>query len=108
MKLYPAGATTNSQDGVTDLFGKCAPVLEEMIEQNMPLLVFFLIDSEGTFCFCVLYSQSWFCGLIIVLANSTQLSLIYQSTFVGHYKTCFTGIFFTGCEGTICMLYGQY
>ncbi|GFS41318.1 pyrimidin 4 [Actinidia rufa] len=39
VKLYPAGATTNSQDGVTDLFGKCLPVLEEMIKQNMPLLV---------------------------------------------------------------------
>lgn len=38
-KLYPAGATTNSQDGVTDLFGKCVHVLEEMVEQNMPLLV---------------------------------------------------------------------
>lgn len=39
VKLYPAGATTNSQDGVTNLFGNCLPVLEEMIEQNMPLLV---------------------------------------------------------------------
>lgn len=39
MKLYLAGATTNSQDGVTDLFGKCVPVLEEMIRHNMPLLV---------------------------------------------------------------------
>jgi len=39
VKLYPAGATTNSQDGVTDLFGKCVPVLEEMVNQNMPLLV---------------------------------------------------------------------
>lgn len=39
VKLYPAGATTNSQDGVTDLFGKCFPVLEEMAEHNMPLLV---------------------------------------------------------------------
>uniref|UniRef100_A0A7N2MD46 dihydroorotase n=1 Tax=Quercus lobata TaxID=97700 RepID=A0A7N2MD46_QUELO len=39
VKLYPAGATTNSQDGVTDLFGKCLPVLEEMAVQNMPLLV---------------------------------------------------------------------
>ncbi|ESR60526.1 hypothetical protein CICLE_v10015816mg [Citrus x clementina] len=39
VKLYPAGATTNSQDGVTDLFGKCVHVLEEMVEQNMPLLV---------------------------------------------------------------------
>lgn len=39
VKLYPAGATTNSQDGVTDLFGKCLPVLQEMAESNMPLLV---------------------------------------------------------------------
>ncbi|XP_065876256.1 dihydroorotase, mitochondrial isoform X2 [Euphorbia lathyris] len=39
VKLYPAGATTNSQDGVTDLLGKCLPVLEEMVEQSMPLLV---------------------------------------------------------------------
>ncbi|RZC65362.1 hypothetical protein C5167_009052 [Papaver somniferum] len=39
VKLYPAGATTNSQDGVSDLFRKCLPVLEEMVEQNMPLLV---------------------------------------------------------------------
>ncbi|KAF3335086.1 putative dihydroorotase [Carex littledalei] len=39
VKLYPAGATTNSQDGVTDIFGKCLPVLEEMVKQEMPLLV---------------------------------------------------------------------
>lgn len=39
VKLYPAGATTNSQDGVTDLLGKCLPVLEEMVQQDMPLLV---------------------------------------------------------------------
>jgi dihydroorotase len=39
VKLYPAGATTNSQAGVTDLFGKCMPVLEEMVKQGVPLLV---------------------------------------------------------------------
>ncbi|XP_045820503.1 dihydroorotase, mitochondrial-like isoform X2 [Trifolium pratense] len=39
VKLYPAGATTNSQDGVTDLFGNCYSVLEEMVEQGLPLLV---------------------------------------------------------------------
>ncbi|KAJ3704000.1 hypothetical protein LUZ61_007705 [Rhynchospora tenuis] len=39
VKLYPAGATTNSQDGVTDIFGKCLPVLEEMVKLEMPLLV---------------------------------------------------------------------
>eukprot|EP00249_Psilotum_nudum_P014560 c24888_g1_i1 orf=160-1230(-) len=39
VKLYPAGATTNSEAGVTDLFGKCMPVLEEMVRQGLPLLV---------------------------------------------------------------------
>ncbi|KAJ1284086.1 hypothetical protein BS78_03G176900 [Paspalum vaginatum] len=39
VKMYPAGSTTNSQDGVTDIFGKCLPVLEEMIRQEMPLLL---------------------------------------------------------------------
>ncbi|XP_024543042.1 dihydroorotase, mitochondrial isoform X2 [Selaginella moellendorffii] len=39
VKLYPAGATTNSQAGVTDLFGKCMPVLEEMARSSLPLLV---------------------------------------------------------------------
>ncbi|XP_059660921.1 dihydroorotase, mitochondrial-like isoform X2 [Cornus florida] len=47
VKLYPAGATTNSQDGVTDLFGKCLPVLEEMVEQNIPLLVHGEVTDPG-------------------------------------------------------------
>ncbi|MGZ2743720.1 dihydroorotase [Burkholderia stagnalis] len=38
VKLYPAGATTNSDHGVTDL-GKCAKTLEAMQETGMPLLV---------------------------------------------------------------------
>lgn len=37
-KLYPAGATTNSQDGVTDLT-RIYPVLAAMAEQGLPLLV---------------------------------------------------------------------
>ncbi|TXT20958.1 MAG: dihydroorotase [Gallionellaceae bacterium] len=37
-KLYPAGATTNSDDGVTDI-RKIYPALEEMQRLNMPLLV---------------------------------------------------------------------
>lgn len=49
VKLYPAGATTNSQDGVTDLLGKCLPVLEEMAEQDMPLLVRFLSYTNAGF-----------------------------------------------------------
>ncbi|HEY8026231.1 MAG TPA: dihydroorotase [Burkholderiaceae bacterium] len=38
VKLYPAGATTNSDAGVTDL-GKCSKVLEVMQEVGMPFLV---------------------------------------------------------------------
>ena len=37
-KLYPAGATTNSDSGVTDLF-KLLPVLEEIATQDMRFLV---------------------------------------------------------------------
>ena len=38
VKLYPAGATTNSDAGVTDL-RKCLPTLERMEKLGMPLLV---------------------------------------------------------------------
>lgn len=38
VKLYPAGATTNSDSGVTDIFKKSA-VFEEMQKQGMPLLI---------------------------------------------------------------------
>ncbi|MCQ9615881.1 dihydroorotase [Paenalcaligenes niemegkensis] len=39
VKLYPAGATTNSDAGVTDLLGHCAKTLEAMQDEGMPLLV---------------------------------------------------------------------
>lgn len=39
VKLYPAGATTNSDAGVTDLLGKCASALEAMERLGMPLLI---------------------------------------------------------------------
>lgn len=39
VKLYPAGATTNSDAGVTDLLGRCADTLSEMERLGMPLLV---------------------------------------------------------------------
>ena len=38
-KLYPAGATTNSDAGVTDLLGKCSAALEAMEACGLPLLV---------------------------------------------------------------------
>ncbi|AZY53643.1 dihydroorotase [Bordetella avium] len=39
VKLYPAGATTNSDAGVTDLLGKCGPALTVLEKAGMPLLV---------------------------------------------------------------------
>jgi dihydroorotase len=39
MKLYPAGATTNSDAGVSDLLGQCSAVLEQMQALGLPLLV---------------------------------------------------------------------
>lgn len=38
VKLYPAGATTNSDSGVTDV-ARCHRALEEMEKQGLPLLV---------------------------------------------------------------------
>ncbi len=38
VKLYPAGATTHSESGVTDI-RRCAAVLEKMVQLDMPLLV---------------------------------------------------------------------
>lgn len=39
VKLYPAGATTNSDAGVSDLLGQCGAVLHAMEEHGLPLLV---------------------------------------------------------------------
>ena len=39
VKLYPAGATTNSDAGVTDLLGRCGAVIERMQRVGMPLLI---------------------------------------------------------------------
>ena len=38
VKYYPAGATTNSDSGVTDI-GKCHAVLEAMAKESLPLLI---------------------------------------------------------------------
>lgn len=39
VKLYPAGATTNSEAGVSDLLGQCSSALEAMQKFDLPLLV---------------------------------------------------------------------
>ncbi|MGO1490789.1 MAG: amidohydrolase family protein, partial [Psychrobacter sp.] len=38
VKLYPAGATTNSSDGVTDI-NACVDVFEALEKYNLPLLI---------------------------------------------------------------------
>ncbi len=45
-KLYPAGATTNSDAGVTDL-ARCHAVLEAMQQHGMPLLVHGEVTDPG-------------------------------------------------------------
>jgi dihydroorotase len=44
-KLYPAGATTNSENGVTDPVG-CYPVFEAMQREGLPLLVHGEVTDE--------------------------------------------------------------
>jgi dihydroorotase len=46
VKLYPAGATTNSEAGVTDL-DKTMPTLEAMSERGVPLLVHGEVTDPG-------------------------------------------------------------
>jgi dihydroorotase len=46
VKYYPAGATTNSESGVTDL-SKCARVFEAMEKHGLPLLVHGEVTDAG-------------------------------------------------------------
>ena len=46
VKLYPAGATTNSQSGVADIL-KVQPVLEAMAEAGVPLCVHGEVTTHG-------------------------------------------------------------
>ncbi len=80
VKLYPAGATTNSGSGVTDLLGKCQAVLAEMEKQDLPLLVHGevtdpevdVFDRESVFIERVLTpTVARFPGLRVVLEHVT-------------------------------------
>ncbi len=48
VKLYPAGATTNSDAGVTDLLGRCKGALEALQKIGMPLLVHGEVTDPAT------------------------------------------------------------
>ena len=75
-KLYPAGATTNSDSGVTDLF-KLLPVLEEIAAQDMRFLVhgevtdpeIDIFDREAVFIERV---------LLPVLAKVPDLKVVFE------------------------------
>ncbi|APV48489.1 dihydroorotase [Betaproteobacteria bacterium GR16-43] len=79
VKYYPAGATTNSDAGVTDL-AKCYPVLEAMQARGLPLLVHGevtdpevdVFDREAVFVDRTLWSLTKrFPGLKIVVEHIT-------------------------------------
>jgi dihydroorotase len=79
VKYYPAGATTNSDSGVTDI-AKCSRVLEAMEKHGMPLLVHGevtdpdvdIFDREGVFIERVLAPLvRRFAGLKVVMEHIT-------------------------------------
>jgi dihydroorotase len=79
VKLYPAGATTNSQSGVTDIL-RIGPVLEAMEKADVPLLVHGevtdadvdIFDREKVFIDRVLLPlRARFPALRIVLEHAT-------------------------------------
>ncbi|KAK6797324.1 hypothetical protein RDI58_005026 [Solanum bulbocastanum] len=80
VKLYPVGATTNSQDGVTDLFEKCLPVLQEMVEHNMPLLV---VMEHVTTMAVVKFVESCTEGFVAATVTPQHLVLSRNSLFQG-------------------------
>ena len=80
VKLYPAGATTNSDSGVTDLLRHCGAALEAMQDVGMPLLIhgevtdgeIDLFDREAVFIERVLIPlRSRFPALKVVFEHIT-------------------------------------
>ncbi|MBN8519646.1 MAG: dihydroorotase [Candidatus Accumulibacter phosphatis] len=90
VKLYPAGATTHSDAGVTEI-GRCAPALEAMAELGMPLLVHGeatdpavdIFDRERVFIECVLRP---------LLARHPQLRVVFE-----HITTADAADFVAAC-----------
>lgn len=75
-KLYPAGATTNSDSGVTDLF-KLIPVLEEMAKQG----ILFLVHGEVTDPEIDIFDrEAAFIGRVMkpVLAQVPNLKVVFE------------------------------
>ncbi len=84
IKLYPAGATTNSDSGVTDV-GRCAAALAEMEKRGLPLLVHGevtdpavdVFDREAVFIERILQPlMARYPGLKVVLEHITTRSAV--------------------------------
>ncbi len=81
IKLYPAGITTNSQSGVSDLsLDVLAPTLEAMSELQIPLLIHgetndFVLDREAKFAPIYAKIASKFPRLRIVMEHITTKAL---------------------------------
>ena len=76
VKLYPAGATTNSDAGVSDL-AKCTPALEAMQDVGMPLLVHAEVTDSDVDVFdreCVFIERH----MIALLKNFPALKVVFE------------------------------
>jgi dihydroorotase len=99
VKLYPAGATTHSESGVTDL-RKCKVVLETMQREDLPLLIhgevthadIDVFDRESRFVDDVLLPlRRSFPGLRVVLEHiTTQTAAQYVAEAEGRIAATIT------------------
>lgn len=76
VKYYPAGATTNSENGVTAL-DKVYPVLEAMAKQNLPLLVHGEVASSDVDIFDreAIFIERALCPL---MENIPELRIVFE------------------------------
>ena len=113
IKLYPAGATTNSDSGVTDV-GRCAAALAEMEKRGLPLLVHGevtdpavdVFDREAVFIERILQPlMARHPGLKVVLEHITTRSAVdfvlasganLAATITAHHLLCNRNAIFAG------------
>ena len=76
VKYYPAGATTNSENGVTAI-DKVYPVLEAMAKQNLPLLVHGEVTSPDVDIFDreAIFIERLLCPL---MENIPELRIVFE------------------------------
>lgn len=94
VKLYPAGATTNSDAGVTDL-AHCAEALECMEEVGMPLL---LHGEVTTDCVDIFDREARFIDerLVPLMARYPRLKMVFE-----HITTAMAAEFVREAPGSV-------